>query len=501
MRKTLLYILFLLAAFFCLAVLPAQTYAMGASPLSLTYSGGTGAGESTSKFSENAWSYKYQYHVFVLSGDLPQGRLSSQFQVEERDYMAGLGYAHAAISGGNYAIDLGDNIINFSDLTFNSLGYQGASVNLKPASNLALTVVGGSRGNGMWGADVRRDSRPKETFTGLRSVYSPWEGFGLSATYLTAQGGTRVLSYGSEYTFKDMKLGLEYGSAADGKALRGEVRYQSNWLSLGTIFRDIDSTYIVPFDYVGYKGMKGTYSSLGIRPTNDLSINIQSDSYLDRANGTPEALNLDTRGDFSYSMPTGTNIGYSGWRNDRQSYERGGITEGEIMYITQTFYLLTRNAIYYRYQPTWFTSASPSEDSYSENKNIAGINISLFDVAHLNYEIENTFKILRSTDITVNPSAITARFDLFENQIMESPFHISSSVNYRTELPDKESKEESISLYSDLTLKYIPGSDLNCFITARIFNMNSPAADRTAREQKDLSFGLTYSFNTDIFLK
>jgi hypothetical protein len=109
--------------------------------------------------------------------------------------------------------------------------------------------------------------------------------------------------------------------------------------------------------------MKGTYSTIGIRPSNNVSINVQSDSYIDRLNGTGEASNLDTRGDITCNFNSGTSIGYSGWRNDRPEYERGGITEGEMMYITQQFYLLTRNSIYFRSQPTWFESFSPSEES------------------------------------------------------------------------------------------------------------------------------------------
>jgi len=498
MRKASL--IFILSAF---ALLQAFSPALGANPLSLTYVGGTGAGDSQSKFPENTWTYNYQYHILALSGDIPQGTLSSQLQVEERDYKTGLGYAHMNLYGSTYSIDVGDNVVNFSDLTLNSLGYQGAGVTLKPSSNFTLSVVGGTRGNGMWGADVRRDTRTKDNFTGVKTIFYPGMGLGLSAIYLTTPGGTDVLSYGGEYSFGDINLAAEYGSAVDGKALQGEVKYQSDWLSLGTIYRDVEPTYVVPFDYATYKGKKGTYSSLGIRPSNNLAINVQSDSYLDRLNGSPEVWNLDTRGDITYNMDTGTSIGYSGWRNDDQAYERGGITEGEMMYITQQFYLLTRNSVYFRNQPTWFKSLSSSEESYSENKNIAGVNISLFDFIHLNYEIENAVKLFKSTDISVNPSAVSARMDVFETQIMESPFYLASSVNYRKDIPDKNASEEatSTSAYSDMTLKYVPGPDMSCFITAKIFDMSSPAVDRTAREQEDLSFGLNYTFNTNFYLK
>ena len=477
--------------------------AYGADPLSLTYVGGTGAGDSQSKFSENAWTYKYQYHVLSLSGDVPQGTLSSQLQVEERDYKTGLGYAHMNLHGSTYSIDLGDNVAHFSDLTLNSVAYQGAGVTLKPSSNFSMSVVGGARGSGLWGADVRRDTRTKDNFTGFRTVFYPGMGLGLSAVYLTTPGGTDVLSYGGEYKFGDLNLAAEYGSAIDGKALQGEVRYRNDWLSLGTIYRDVEPTYVVPFDYVSHKGMKGTYSSLGIRPSNNFSINLQSDSYMDRLNGTGEASNLDTRGDINCNLGSGTTIGYSGWRNDRPEYERGGITEGEMIYITQQFYILTRNSVYFRSQPTWFESFSPSEESYREKKDIAGLNISLFDLIHLNYEIENAEKIFKSTEVKINPSAYTARMDIFETQIMESPFYLASSVNYRKDIPDKNVSEEatSTSVYSDMTLKYVPGPDMSCFITAKVFNMSAPNEDRTAREQKDLSFGLNYTFNTNLYMK
>ena len=489
--------------FSALVLMQACTLAYGAEPLSLTYAGGTGAGESTSKFPENSWNYTYQYHVFVLSGDVPQGRLFSQLQLGEIDSKTGLTYARMNLYGSTYSIDLGDNVVNFSDLTLNSLSYQGAGVTLKPSSNFSLSVVGGARGSGMWGADVKRDTRTKDNFTGVKTVFYPGMGFGLSAVYLTTPGGTDVLSYGGEYIFNDLKFSAEHGSALDGKAVNGEVKYQNNWLTLGTVYRNIDPTYVVPFDYVSHKGMRGTYSSLGIRPSNNLSINVQSDNYIDRLNGSPDVSNLDTRGDINCNFGSGTNIGYSGWRNDRPAYERGGITDGEMMYITQQFVLLTRNSVYFRSQPTWFESASPSEESYSEKKDIAGVNISLFDLIHLNYEIENAEKIFKSTDIKINPSAYTARMDLFETQIMDSPFSLASSVNYRKDIPDKGVSEDEIStsVYSDMTVKYIPSSDLSCYITAKVFNMSSPNEDRTAREQKDLSFGLNYTFNTNFYLK
>jgi len=499
MRKTAFFIIL----FSVLLLMQACMLAYGADPLSLTYAGGTGAGESTSKFSENAWNYTYQYHVLVLSGDVPQGKLFSQLKLEEIDYKTGLTYARMNLYGSTYSIDIGDNIANFSDLTLNSLAYQGAAVTLKPSSNFSMSVVGGTRGCGMWGADVLRDTRTKDNFTGIRTQFYPGMGFGLSAIYLTTPGGADVLSYGGEYSFEDLKLSAEYGSAMEGKAFNTEVKYQTGWLTLGTVYRDIEPTYFVPFDYVSYKGMKGTYSTLGIRPSNNVFINVQSDSYSDRLNGTGEASNLDTRGDISCNFNSGTSIGYSGWRNDRPEYERGGVTEGEMMYITQQFYLLTRNSIYFRSQPTWFESFSPSEESYSEKKDIAGLNISLFDLIHLNYEIENAEKIFKSTEVKINPSAYTARMDLFETQITESPYYLSSSVNYRKDIPDKGVSDDktSTSVYSDMTVKYKPGPDLSCYITAKVFNMSGPSEDRTSREQKDLSFGFNYTFNTDLYMK
>jgi hypothetical protein len=498
MRKIVSYIIII-----ALALSAASAgFAVSGNPLSFGYAGGTGKGDSTSEFDENAWSYKYQYHVLVLSGDIPQGSLFSQMQLEERDNKTGLAYAKFAISGSSYAINLGDNTENFSDITLNSLRYQGASVTLKPSNNLNFTVVGGARGNGMWGADVRRDTRQLENFTGLKTEYLPGGGLGLKAIYLTTQTGISVLSYGSEYVINDLKFGAEYGSANEGKAFQGEVKYQNSWLLCDTIFRDVDPTYIVPFDYMTYRGAQGTYSNVGIKPSKDMTINLQNNSYIDRLNcSTPEAM-LDQRGDISYNLSTGTNIGYSGWRNDRQSEERGELTEGEIMYITQTFYLLTKNAVYYRVQPTWFNSSSSSEASYSEEKNVTGLNISLFDIAHLNYEIENATRLVKNTDVSFSPTAITARLDLFESQIMDSPFYISSSINYRRELPDREETSlEATSTYSDLTLKYIPDKDLSCYITAKVTNVTAPDIDRAARQQIDMSFGVNYAFNTSFYLK
>lgn len=211
-------------------------------------------------------------------------------------------------------------------------------------------------------------------------------------------------------------------------------------------------------------------------------------------------MNLDTRGDVTYNMDTGTSLGYSGWRDDRSNYDRGDVTEGEMMYITQQFWLLTRNAIYYRFQPTWFTSPSTAEASYSENKNVAGINIALFDALHLNYEIENTIRVFKDTNISVNPTAVSARMDLFETRIMDSPFSISSSVNYRKDIPDTDSTEESVSTYGDLTLKYSPSDDLSCYVTGKVFDISSPDVERTARDENDISFGLNCTFNTGFYL-
>jgi hypothetical protein len=299
-----------------------------------------------------------------------------------------------------------------------------------------------------------------------------------------------------------MTLGAEYGSAVDGKAFRGEVKYANSWLSLGTVYRDVDSTYLVPIDYVSYKGIKGTFSSLTFTPFNNLSVNAQSNSYIDRLNTVSEEAILDSRGDISYNLTPSTNIGYSGWRNDRTAYDRGGITEGEIMYITQYFQLLTKNAIYYRFQPTWFNSNSTSEESYSEDKNVAGVNISICDTLRLNYEIENTTRLLKNADITINPTAYTIRADLFETQLFGGPFYLASSANYRRDLPDKGATSlESTSLYTDLTLRYKPGPDFTCYITGKVLDAKAPDEDRATRQQNDFGFGVTYNFNTYIYLK
>jgi hypothetical protein len=258
----------------------------------------------------------------------------------------------------------------------------------------------------------------------------------------------------------------------------------------------------VPVDYVSYRGMKGTYSSLGLKPMANMNINVQSNSYKDRLNVTKEAYNLDTRGDLSYNLTPSTNIGYSGFRYDRSAYDRGGVTEGEMMYITQQFVMLTKNAIYYRSQPTWFNSEITAE-SYSEKKDVAGINISIFDFTRLNYEIENATRLFKSTDVALKPTAVSARMDIFETQILTSPYYLSSSYNYRREVKDSSSAEveATTTTYTDLTLKYIPNPDLSCYITGRVLDIVGPEIDAVTRDQTDWSFGLTYSFNTNFYMK
>jgi hypothetical protein len=502
MRKTIFLILMLALIF---PMMRASSFAEGAAPLSLSYSGGTGSGRSNSDFDENKWTYEYQYHVLSLAGDLPQGKLSSQLQVEESNDVSELTYARIKLSADTYSLDLGDNVMNFSDLTLNNVAYQGAAVTLKPSSNLNLTVVSGARGSGSWGAAVLRDTRPKDYFTGVRGMFSTGAGLGLSATYLTNPEGDDVTSVGGEFDLGNLEFAAESGTAKDGNAVTESVKYKDGLLTLGTVYRDIDPTYTVPVDYINFKGIKGTYTTLGFSPSSNFSVNLQNNSYIDRLNGTPDGMNVETSGDINCYLDSGTNIGYSGWRNDRRAYDRGGITEGEVMYITQQFWLLTRNSIYYRNQPAWFQSFTPSEESYSENKNVAGINISLFDLIHLNYEVENSEKIFKSTDITVNPTAISMRMDIFETQITGTPFSLASSFNYRKDIPDKYAVDPDstayTSAYSDATLKYAPSPDMSCFVTAKVFDLVAPDTDRTARTQNDLSFGLTCAFNTNIYMK
>jgi len=93
MRKA--FFIFILAAFLAL---PDTASGIEGNPLTLSYSGGTGKGSSISKFVENTWSYRYQYHVLVLSGDVQQGRLFSQIQLEERDYNTGLTFPRLSLS-------------------------------------------------------------------------------------------------------------------------------------------------------------------------------------------------------------------------------------------------------------------------------------------------------------------------------------------------------------------------------------------------------------------
>jgi hypothetical protein len=502
MRKAIYLILILILIF---PLMRASSFAEGAAPLSLSYSGGTGSGQSKSDFDQNIWTYEYQYHVLSLSGDLPMGKLSSQLQVEESNNVSELTYARIKLAADTYSLDLGDNVMNFSDLTLNNVAYQGAAVTLKPSSNISVTAVSGARGNGSWGATVLRDTRPKDYFSGVKGVFSPAAGLGLSATYLTNPKGDQVTSYGGAFDLGNLQFAAESGTAKDGKAVSESVKYSDGLLTMGTVYRDIDPTYTVPVDYMNYKGVKGTYSNLGFNPSRNFSINLQSNSYIDRLNGTLEATNVDTSGDIICNLDTGTTIGYSGWRNDDRAYERGGITEGEMMYITQQFWLLTRNSVYFRQQPSWFQSFNASEESYSENKNIAGINISLFDLIHLNYEVENTEKFLKSTDITINPTAISMRMDLFESQIPNTPFSLASSFNYRKDIPDKYATDAedsaSISSYGDATLKFAPSPDMSCYVTAKIFDLSSPDVTQSARMENDLSFGMNYTFNTNIYMK
>lgn len=494
MRKTtLIFIIFFVISQACFGV--------EIEPLSFSYSGGTGGGKSMSDYSENEWDYTYQYHVIGAAGDTLMGKLDSRLQVEEGNGYKQLSYMKMGLSGKNYSLDLGDNNTSFSELTLKSMSYQGAGLTLKPSKNFILMMVGGSRGNSYWGKEVRRDTRQEENFSGLRTTYYPVTNFGINATYLTMGDGKDLVAYGGQYSFGDMSFFTECGLAGEGKGFVGEAKYNGGNFRLSTTYRDIDTSYSNPVDYVSYVGKKGTYSTATYSPIKDLTISGRYDYYTDNLANDPSISNADMSADMSYYLTSSTLVYLSDWVNDRKSYDRGGVSKGGYWSLSQAFDFLTNNTVYVKGQPSKFESSSSSEESYTEDKNIIGLNVSLFDIASFNMESEQGKKDYISTGVEVNPSAVELRFDLNETRFIFDQIFLSGSVDFRKDIAGTSDDDETSSTYSDITLRYKPNRDFSCYVSGAVSNVQGPDEDRTTANQTHIRFGLNYAFTSGMYMK
>ncbi|MFC1767736.1 SdrD B-like domain-containing protein [Candidatus Margulisiibacteriota bacterium] len=495
MRKTILiFILLLVVSSACFA-------AWGVAPLSFYYAGGTGNGSSASIYSENSWDYAYSYHVMGASGDTIMGTLDSQLQFEERDGYNEMAYLHMGITGRTYSLTLGDNYARFSELTLNSMGYQGAGLTLKPSKSFMFTMVGGSRGNGYWGRVVRRDTRAKETFSGFRTTYYPTMDFGINATYLTMGEGNELMAYGGQYSMGNMNFYAEHGVAGTGKGLIGKADYNGRAFRFSTTYRDIDTDYQNPVDYISYVGKKGNYSTLSYSPFDNLSISGGFNSYTDELAMDPTFNNIDVSTNVNYNLTPSTKVYYSSWMNDRKGYDRGGVAEGSFMLLSQAFHFLSENTVYIKAQPGTFQSLSSSEESYTEDRNIVGINVPLFSLAHLNIESESGKREITTTGTKTTPSAFEVRLDIPETKLVWEGTSMAFSYDYRKDIPTDISDDETTTLYYDVTFRYRSGDDLSFYITKITADVQGPSADRSTANRNDIKFGLKYAFTSNMYLK
>ncbi|MCX5726601.1 MAG: hypothetical protein NT030_05435 [Candidatus Saganbacteria bacterium] len=490
MKKTLLIILLILML---------ATPALGAIPLVLTYSGGTGYGRSMSDFSQYRWGYTYSYHNLQLGGDTVFGKMNSIIKFEARDQDAEISYLRLAFKGEGHEFVLGDNSAQLSDITIPYLAYQGLYLRSSLIPNLDLIMLGGTRGSKLWGEKVRHELRDLETFNAFKVMFYPVKRLNVNATFVAGGGGKSTTAFGAGYDVSDnIALLGELGSSNNNHAYTGGLRLKGGGLNIEGTYRDIEPDYETPVGIVNYRGHKGFYINASYNPSRYLQLSGKFNRYLNILSGDPDVENEDSTLNLRFSPSPTTNLTYSLWGNDRRGYIEGGMGNGSLIELRQSLDLVTKNTLYVRSQPSKYVNPDDPADGYETSRTTYGI---LINAGKVNIDLASEAKdqLASSTDTHTKTSSSIVGLYFPEYQIPMIPLSASLNARYRSDiLPDEKIQG---TIFGDLTLRYKPTPELSSYIVLRYSEVQAEEEEEASQNLTEVKFGLIYSFNTGVAVK
>lgn len=467
-------------------------------PLRFELSGSSYGGQSESQYSFNRWAYGGFFSGLKISGDTPLGRTDSYVNYEGYNGNHGLTRFSLNFKGDDYYVDVGDGTISLSETTLPYMHYQGIQLKKDFSDKMSLTFVSGARGQGYWGKEALRDTRPLQKFSAVQATYKPFRELSLDFRAVTASTeGDAVKSdiVGVGARFKPVhwfSLAGEVSKSIDDTAWKTEAAYSDRGLSLRGIYKNIPAGLIMPYDSLNSRGIEGLFLYGSHHPFSFMRLNAQASRYKNTylQASTNDLYNSDISGSLDLVVNRDLTLTYSPWQHDHRGFEGGGLGTGALAQASYSFRLLGFSNVFFRYQPSKFTGSSTGETDYLSERTTIGTRLGLTEALSLDLENEwNTRNTIGSTQ--TSDGRIFKAILNYDSRVGKTPFYGSARASYYNGTDAGYPVSE---LWADAELSYKPSPDSKFYVRGKTADYAGSSANTTDRTEKHITVG----FNTVI---
>lgn len=452
-------------------------------------------GQSDSIYQINRWAYGGFFSGLRIFGKTNVGETNSYIHYEGYNGVTNITRFSLNLKGDDFYIDFGDGYINLSEVSLPYLHYQGFQLRKDLSEQISLLLVSGARGQGYWGKDALRDTRPVQKFSAFQATLKPIKQVEVSLKLITST--TESIGQKSDIIGVTAKYSPDYwltilGDAAksgDDLAFLTQVDYNYKGLFLRGQYKSIPSTFVAPSDYTNLRGVEGIFLYGSHTPFSFLRLSAQANRY---KNNYLQMLTSEYNSDISANIDLIVNknfsVTYSPWQTDQRGFVNGGLGQGALTQATYSFMLGAPSNVFLRFQPSKFTNSTTAENDYLSDKTSIGCRIGINDSLSIDLENEWATKDILLTSTTQSSKFFKATFN-FNSQLGSSKFYNYTKLFYSNGIVDNNPATE---IWGETELSYKPTSDAKFYIKGKLANYSGVTSNVTDRSEKHLVLG----FNT-----
>ena len=472
--------------------------------LKFELSGSSYGGQSNSQYSSNRWAYGGFFSGLKIMGDTPLGRTDSYINYEGYNANHGLTRFSLNFKGENYYADAGDGTISFSETTLPYMHYQGIQLRRDFSEQMSLTFVTGARGQGYWGRDALRDTRPVQKFSALQATFKPVKELSLDFRAVTSSTegiSTKndIVGIGAKYSpVHWFSLAGELSRNIDDSAWKTEASYSDKGLSLRGVYKNIPANFVTPYDSLDSRGVEGFFLYGSHNPFSFMRLNAQASRY---KNAYLQAVASDVyNSDFSGSLDLVVNrnltLTYAPWQNDHRGFDGGGLGQGALAQASYSFNLLGFSNIFLRYQPSKFTNSSTSETDYMNDRMTVGTRLGLTEALSLDLESEWNSRSVIGSPVVQEGKMFKARLN-YDSRIGRTPFYSTVRTSYYNGTDVGSPVSE---LWADAELSYKPSADTKFYIKGKTADYSGSGSNTIDRTEKHITCGFNMVLDSSLSL-
>ncbi|MFA5103571.1 MAG: SdrD B-like domain-containing protein [Candidatus Margulisiibacteriota bacterium] len=456
-------------------------------------SGSSYGGQSESQYSSNRWAYGGFFSGLKISGDTPLGRTDSYVNYEGYNASHGLTAFSLNFKGENYYVDAGDGTISFSETTLPYLHYQGIQLRRDFSDQMSLTFVAGARGQGYWGKDALRDTRPTQKFSALQATYKPVKELSLDFRAVTSStegisAKSDIIGVGAKYSpVHWFSLAGEVSKSMDDSAWKTEATYNDRGLSLKGIYKNIPADFVTPHDSLDSRGVEGFFFYGSHNPFSFIRWSAQASRYKNsytQAVGS-DIYNSDVSGNIDLSVNRNLTLTYAPWQNDHRGFDGGGLGQGALAQASYAFKLLGFSNIFFRYQPSKFTNSSTGETDYMSDRTTVGTRLGFTDALYLDLASEWNSKTTIGSAVAREGKMIRAILN-YDSRIGKTPFYSAVRASYYN---GTDAGSPVTELWADAELSYKPSADTKFYIKGKTADYAGSSSNPIDRTEKHITCG------------